>query len=829
MFESEETKHLVSGGSWNNRHPSFFKETRSLFRRSFLNKIRDKGVIASEIIATVIISILAVFWNFANNPHEAVTETKFLNASELFGNIVLIYNQMYTMGKGGNYVAGPSNSKTLRSLISKTWGATKLPVLDYEKYEKTKSIILSLKRLVNVSREFVYVREYKRIIERINENEAFSVGIWWDNADDETYWSNLTAHIFESQTNFFTYHINVDFMALLAYETVGEKLKTTNAKLNDVLTDYINNMDVNQSEKDYLQEHMKFWPYQNSSEGFKLPNIMTSKMHRPKVTNQLQIDVVVALFSAIPIVIASLPDLSLVLNDKESHMMTFLYIMGATETSYWLVNNISTFCMCFVPYLVIDILFSTWLCMAGTDFSLLFVLSMLFILSYIQFQNFFSTFFNKASGARILTVIFLISCIFFSYMNSVYTLTGPKVTKHLFSLIPFVSYQLSIAVMYEEVRLNRPPIGWKDIKEEKYRYPIYYSFIWLPIDFVLWGLLFLFFNAVNDREFGNQPLKLKNLFKKKQTNLHDLEGDKIIVAEDVMKRYPKSDKNAIDVVSFGVSRGEIIVMIGPNGAGKSSILNVLSGSIPLTNGKIYLEDSSYGKTNKNLGIVFQDNVIYKHLSIREHLEIFGRIRGLDEQVLQESIDFFCDNLQLKEMLPNRAGDLSGGQKRKLCIAMSLLGNPPIIMMDEPTAGVDVQARQLIWKSISNLKNSTCIITTHALEEAEAVSSRIFVVSKGKIPFIGTSTELRSKFKCGYNISFVCEKSRMDDIFEEIKKFAPDAVMNEEKENSVMVPVTSKISDLLIYLDDNDEKLGIERYTFTIEQLEDTLLRIIESN
>ena len=255
----------------------------------------------------------------------------------------------------------------------------------------------------------------------------------------------------------------------------------------------------------------------------------------------------------------------------------------------------------------------------------------------------------------------------------------------------------------------------------------------------------------------------------------------------------------------------------------------MSGSIPLTNGKIYLEDSSYGKTNKNLGIVFQDNVIYKHLSIREHLEIFGRIRGLDEQVLQESIDFFCDNLQLKEMLPNRAGDLSGGQKRKLCIAMSLLGNPPIIMMDEPTAGVDVQARQLIWKSISNLKNSTCIITTHALEEAEAVSSRIFVVSKGKIPFIGTSTELRSKFKCGYNISFVCEKSRMDDIFEEIKKFAPDAVMNEEKENSVMVPVTSKISDLLIYLDDNDEKLGIERYTFTIEQLEDTLLRIIESN
>ncbi|EAX98032.1 ABC transporter family protein [Trichomonas vaginalis G3] len=472
-------------------------------------------------------------------------------------------------------------------------------------------------------------------------------------------------------------------MAVLAFNSTGQAIKGLNYVLNQNISNYIDSMSgLDDQTKAAMKQYIQFKPNGDPSKGFNPPNIRTTKMQRPKVTNQMPIDMVVSLFASIPIVIASLPDLSLILNDKESHMMTFIYMMGASETSYWIVNIVSTFLMCFIPYLVIDLLFAFWLCMAGTDFTLLFVLSLIFILAYTQFQNFFSTFFNKAAGARILTIIFLILCMFFSYLNSVYTLTSPTAVKHIFSLIPFVSWQLSIAVMYEEVRLNRPAIQWKDVSSEKYKYPIYYSFMWLSIDFVLWGLLFLFFNAVLDRGFGNQPIKLKNLFRKnrkvssEKTELQDLEKDQIILAENVVKRYPKSDVNAIDDISFSVSKGEIIVMIGPNRAGKSSILNVLSGSIPLTQGKVHLEGNDNTKVNKNLGIVFQDNVIYRHLSIREHLEIFGRRRGLDKQTLQDSIDFFCDNLQLKEMLPNRAGDLSGGQKRKLCIAMSLLGNPP---------------------------------------------------------------------------------------------------------------------------------------------------------
>jgi len=305
-----------------------------------------------------------------------------------------------------------------------------------------------------------------------------------------------------------------------------------------------------------------------------------------------------------------------------------------------------------------------------------------------------------------------------------------------------------------------------------------------------------------------------------------------MVVNGLTKRYNKKAVNAVDDISFNVKKGEIIVMIGPNGAGKSSIINTVSGAIPVTSGTIKLgnneETTDFSGIQNMLGIVFQDNVIIKLLSIREHLEIFGSFRGIPDDVLQDAIDFFAENLQLKEMLPNRAGDLSGGQKRKLCLALSLLGNPPIIIMDEPTAGVDVQARQLIWKTISNLTNSTCIITTHALEEAEAVSSRMFVVSRGKLPFKGTSTELRNQFKCGYLLKLDCEPEAMPGILKFVQQYTNDAKLLPERDDIITLPVIETISDMLTKLDEKKEELGYEDYTFTVEQLEDVLLRILES-
>jgi ABC-type multidrug transport system ATPase subunit len=241
------------------------------------------------------------------------------------------------------------------------------------------------------------------------------------------------------------------------------------------------------------------------------------------------------------------------------------------------------------------------------------------------------------------------------------------------------------------------------------------------------------------------------------------------------------------------------------------------------------ETNRFKEIQRYLGIVFQDNVIIDLLSVREHMYLFGAFRGIPLDVLEDSMEFFAHTLQLTSMMDNRAGDLSGGQKRKLCIALSLLGNPPIVIMDEPTAGVDVQARQLIWKTIAGLEGTTSLITSHALEEAEAVSSRLFIVSQGKLPFCGTSTELRNRFKCGYLLRIVREDGTVGPALALAQSYIPLAHLIEERRDTIAIPVDDAVPRFLTELSEKLDEYQIISYSFAVEQLEDMLLKLIQSD
>ena len=125
-------------------------------------------------------------------------------------------------------------------------------------------------------------------------------------------------------------------------------------------------------------------------------------------------------------------------------------------------------------------------------------------------------------------------------------------------------------------------------------------------------------------------------------------------------------------------------------------------------------------------------------------------------------------------------NLSGGQKRKLCIGLSLLGCPKVVLMDEPTNGVDLQGRILIWKMLSNLKDTTFIVVSHELEEAEFVSSRLFVMNDGKISFSGTSTELKKEYKCGYELRLNFDDENIEPVLKFAKEFIPNAELSEDR-------------------------------------------------
>jgi ABC-type multidrug transport system ATPase subunit len=293
--------------------------------------------------------------------------------------------------------------------------------------------------------------------------------------------------------------------------------------------------------------------------------------------------------------------------------------------------------------------------------------------------------------------------------------------------------------------------------------------------------------------------------------------------------HGEKDVVALYQVEFTIQVGEVIVVIGPNGAGKSTLMNILSGALEPTEGELWImgRPASRFKVIQNyLSMCFQENVIVPLLTIREHLSLFGAFQGIPIGDLEDATDFFADTLQLREMLATRARDVSGGQKRKLCVSLSLLGNPPIVIMDEPTAGVDVQARQLIWKTISALKDTTTIVTSHALEEAEAVSSRLFIVAAGTLPFSGTSTELREQFKCGYLLRVERPDGTAGPILEFVRRFVPEAKATEDREDTIALPIHKGIPALLREFESKKEELAVKSFSLCVEQLEDMLLKLI---
>lgn len=575
--------------------------------------------------------------------------------------------------------------------------------------------------------------------------------------------------------------------------------------------------------------------------GVVLLNTSYQRFATPPTERLFDIHVAIAFFCVIPVIITTMPDIQTILEEKDSRVQTMTFLMGCSESAYWGVSFVYQFVLGVIPYVFMCASLAFNFAMKGTDFTLMLTLSVLFVIGHIWFQMLLTSFLKKAAHGRMVVVMQLVFTLFFAYLHFFLTIKEENESdaiKHVLSLVPMSAYEIVMMVMYQQCQQSLPAVGWGQINEP-YTYRVWWALFWLFIDCIVYFLLFCFFNLVNDRDFGSPLLRWRELCnpyawnrvcrKRKPLPVAYTE-QKLLDVKDVSKTYHGERKVvALRGVSFHINAGEVIVIIGPNGAGKSTLMNILSGAIEPTQGTLSILGGVPSERFKDiqdyLGVCFQENVLIDLLSIREHFRLFGAFRQLSDMEILEATRFFCDTLQLTEMLDNRAGDLSGGQKRKLCIAISLLGNPPIVIMDEPTAGVDVQSRQLIWKTIAKLKDTTTIVTSHALEEAEAVSSRLFVVAGGKMPFAGTSTELRKQFKCGYILRV---EGDIEAVLEMARSYIPEAHLATGRSDTIEMEVCKEIPEFIRQLEARREELGVTSFSFSVEQLEDVLLKLIET-
>jgi lipooligosaccharide transport system ATP-binding protein len=226
-------------------------------------------------------------------------------------------------------------------------------------------------------------------------------------------------------------------------------------------------------------------------------------------------------------------------------------------------------------------------------------------------------------------------------------------------------------------------------------------------------------------------------------------GGPLIEARGLTKRF--GDFTAVDGIDFAVERGETFGFLGPNGAGKTSTMRMISAVSPVSAGTLrvlgYDPGEDGAEIKSRMGVVPQQDTLDFELTVYENILVYGRYFGIAKDVIKSRAEELLDFVQLNERRESKVEPLSGGMKRRLTIARALVNDPELLLLDEPTTGLDPQARHVLWDRLYRLKQQgvTQVLTTHYMDEAEQLCDRLVVMDQAKIVAEGSPRDLISRF------------------------------------------------------------------------------------
>ncbi len=211
------------------------------------------------------------------------------------------------------------------------------------------------------------------------------------------------------------------------------------------------------------------------------------------------------------------------------------------------------------------------------------------------------------------------------------------------------------------------------------------------------------------------------------------------------------DIKAVNDLNFSVKRGELFAFLGENGAGKSTTISIMCGLLRKDSGEVFIcgenQDTATDFAKRKLGVVFQNSVLDASLTVKDNLKTKAALYGITGNAFDERLSYLAERLDFERLLSRTVGKLSGGERRRIDIARALLHEPEILILDEPTTGLDPQTRKLLWDVITELRKNTGLtvfLTTHYMEEA-ADADYVVILDSGKIAASGTPLELKSKY------------------------------------------------------------------------------------
>ncbi|KAL4693465.1 hypothetical protein H8957_002629 [Semnopithecus entellus] len=294
-------------------------------------------------------------------------------------------------------------------------------------------------------------------------------------------------------------------------------------------------------------------------------------------------------------------------------------------------------------------------------------------------------------------------------------------------------------------------------------------------------------------------------------------------------------KVAVNDLSLNLYEGQITVLLGHNGAGKSTTLSILSGLYPPTSGNAYINGYSISKQmvqiRKSLGLCPQQNLLFNYLTVSEHLHFYSVIKGVHGKMTPTEIDRMLTTFNLLEKRNKLSKSLSGGMKRKLSIIIALIGGSKVVILDEPTSGMDPVSRRVTWDLLQHFKlDRTILLTTHYMDEADVLGDRIAIMVKGSVRCCGSSIFLKKIYGVGYRIVMVkTPDCNVEEVLKLIHYYIPTATLENDvgTELSFILPknYAHSFEALFTALEQEQENLGISSVGASVTTMEEVFFKV----
>lgn len=303
------------------------------------------------------------------------------------------------------------------------------------------------------------------------------------------------------------------------------------------------------------------------------------------------------------------------------------------------------------------------------------------------------------------------------------------------------------------------------------------------------------------------------------------------------KKCCKSSKDihAVKKFSLQINDNELLAILGHNGAGKSTLINILTGLSPSTSGSASIFGLDINEDmqdiHKILGICPQHDILWNELTAKEHLVLFGQLKGLSKATSTQEAEGFLKKVKLEHVANKQVGTFSGGMKRRLSVAISGVGDPRIIIMDEPTTGMDPINRRCAWKLIQEMrKNRVVLLTTHSMEEADVLSDRVCVIVDGQLQCIGTSLYLKNNYGDGFRVTLITKNT--EKLLELVKIMFVGCRVLDVSGGSILISLpfdrVNEIEEFFATMEGkiNDEfRYLVEEWGFSNTTLEEVFMRV----